>query len=70
MPKIDFCFSGWVRGCTVSVATDAEGKDVDVSQMDASELVDKLHNGELFISLADNLHNGKEEEIEIFDYEG
>lgn len=69
MPKIDFCFSGWVRGVEIKEATDVEGNKVDVSEMSSEVLADKLEAGELFISLADNLHNGKDEEVQIFDFE-
>lgn len=68
MPKIDFCFSGWVRGVEVSECTDARGKKVDVSKMDAGELAMKLEHGKLFISLADHLNLAKEE-IEITEFE-
>lgn len=69
MPKIDFCFSGWVRGAEIETATDCEGKKVDVSNMDSSVLASKLEKGELFISLGDYLYDNRENEIEIFDFE-
>jgi len=69
MPKIDFCFSGWVRGAEVETATDDKGKSVDVSKMDASELARKLSKGELFISLGDYLYDNHSNEIEMFDFE-
>jgi len=69
MPEIKFCFQGWVRGAEIKNVTDAEGELVDVSTMSPETLVQKLNNGELFISLADHLKDNIEEEIEIFDFE-
>ena len=70
MPQIDLCFSGWVRGAEVSKATDINGEAVDVSEMPAKELVEKLSTGKLFVTLGDYLYdNHREAEIEIFDYE-
>jgi hypothetical protein len=69
MPKIDFCFSGWVRGAHVSKATTPEGVEIDVSGLTSAELVSRLSKGELAISLADHLYES-DAEIEIFDYEG
>lgn len=69
MPKIDLCFSGWLRGVNVETATDHEGNTVDVSKMDSDELCNKLSNGELLVSLSDCMDNASDEEIEIFDFE-
>ena len=69
MPKIDFCFSGWVRGAEIKEATDAEGQTVDVSAMDGETLADKLQKGELLIALGDYLYDNKDSEIEITDFE-
>ena len=69
MPQIDFSFQGWVRGADVTDATNAQGEKVDVSNMDAKELAEKLEKGELFISLGDHLYDNKDSEIEIFDFE-
>lgn len=69
MPKIDFCFSGWVRGVNVTEATDDEGNTVDVSKMDAGDLARDLENGKLFISLGDYLYQNRKSEIELTDFE-
>lgn len=69
MPKIDFCFSGWVRGANISKATDVEGNTVDVSTMEAGELAMKLEHGKLFISLGDYLYESHKNEVELTDFE-
>jgi hypothetical protein len=68
MPKISFCFSGWVNGANIKQATDQNGKSVDVSTMSPSELSQKLTDGELFISLGDHLYANEDAEIEMFDF--
>lgn len=70
MPRIDFSFSGWVRGADVTECTDDQGNPVDVSEMDNEQLAELLEKGELFISLSECLDNCKDNEVEIFDYEG
>jgi hypothetical protein len=69
MPKIDFCFSGYVRGANVTEVTDANGKQVSVSDLDAKTLAKKLESGELFISLGDHLYENRKGEIELFDFD-
>lgn len=69
MPRISFSFSGWVSGANITQASDVEGNWVDVSEMSEAELVKKLANGELFISLGDHLYDSLDREIEIFDFE-
>ena len=69
MPKIDLCFSGWVRGVEVSKASNDNGEAVDVSNMEADELARKVEKGELFISLGDHLYEGDDEEVCLFDFE-
>jgi hypothetical protein len=68
-PVIDFCFSGWVRGATITEANNADGETVDVSTMPAEELAEKLECGELFIALGNYLYASRKNEIEIFDFE-
>jgi hypothetical protein len=68
-PKIDLCFSGWIRGVEVTQASNNKGKKVDVSKMSAKELVRKLIAGKLFVSLGDLLYEGDDEEVEMFDFE-
>mgnify|MGYP003332393566 CR=1 FL=1 len=69
MPKIDLCFSGWVRNAEVVKATTVDGKAVDVTDMESSELASKLRAGELFVSLAELLDETDDTEIELFDFE-
>lgn len=73
MPQIDFCFQGWVRGAEVNTATrlkdDGEIEIVDVRNMPAQELVDKLNKYELCVSLGDHLYDNKDASIEIHDFE-
>jgi hypothetical protein len=71
MPKIDFLFSGHVTGAEVTSALHvASMKTVDVSNMDPGELVAKLKDGTLAISLADCL-NGEYDDasVELTEYE-
>jgi len=70
MPKIDFSFSGWVRGAIITEATDTTtGNPVDVREMSGPELERKLDSGELCISLGDHLYENRKSEIEMFDFE-
>lgn len=69
MPRIDLCFSGWIRGANVETAMNpTNGASVDVSNMPASELIEKLTSGELCMSLADALDNTRSSEVELFDF--
>ena len=71
MPNVNFSFSGWVVDADVATATDANGEEVDVSEMAGKELADKLEAGDLFISLGDYLYGrNRKSEIEIFDFDG
>jgi hypothetical protein len=70
MPKIDFCFQGFVRGAEVTTVTNAEGEKVDVSKMTSVDLADGLDHGGLFLALGDYLYdNCKDVSIELFDFE-
>ena len=51
MAIISFDFSGWCR-VDITEALDEDGKEVDVSNMPAKELADKLNKGELLINFA------------------
>lgn len=68
MPKINFCFSGWINDANITTCANADGNQVDVSQMTPDELIQKLNSGELFLSLKESLNNSDSEEIEIFDF--
>ena len=70
MSNISFCFNGWINGVDCDTATDANGNEVDVSEMNPQELAGKLNKRELFVSLRDLLNKSEDEEIEIFDFEG
>lgn len=69
MPRVDFCFQGYVLGASVDKATDVNGKEVDVSKMNAKTLADKLEKGELFISLGDHLYEGRKNECKLHDFQ-
>jgi hypothetical protein len=70
MPRIDLCFSGWVRGVEVTEAMNvANFETVVVANMSPGELVGKLQSGELAISLKDCLEaDSKAGEIQLFDF--
>lgn len=70
MPKIDFCFSGWVRGAAVTKITTAAGNEQDVTGEDAESVAKNLEAGEYFISLGDYLYDNSHKcEIELFDFD-
>ena len=69
MPKIDFTFTGWVRGALITEAADTEGNKVDVSQMPPTELEQKLSAGDLTISLGTHLYESDKADIEMTDFE-
>ncbi len=66
MPKINFCFQGYINDVSLKFAFNAEGHSVNVTEMTDEELANKLTNGELFISLKDFLEQAQE--IELHDY--
>ena len=68
MPRLDFTFSGYVRGVEIDTATNAAGESVDVSKLSGEQLADKLERGELFISLGDHLYTNNKSEIELSDF--
>ena len=69
MPKIDLCFQGWLRGAIITEAAEtATGNKVDVREMSAHELTQKLDSGELCISLGEHLYESRKAEIEMFDF--
>ena len=70
MPKIDFNFSGFVRGAIIIEATEtATGNKVDVRNMSGPGLERKLNSGELCISLGDHLYDSRKTEVEMVDFE-
>jgi hypothetical protein len=66
MPKISFCFSGWVVGANIRSATDDQGNDVDVTGLTSKELVKKLKAGELIISLSSSLNDNDDYDTTFF----
>ena len=70
MPRIDFSFSGWVRGADIKEATDTKiMKVVDVSEMSAAELIAKIKNKEMIISFSEAYVDAHEVELDLFDME-
>lgn len=69
MPKMNFNFQGYIDGASITEASDVNGETVDVSEMSASELGQKLNAGDLFISLGDYLYESDDAEIEITAFE-
>ena len=69
MPKVDFCFSGYVRGAFVDTAVDINGKTVSVEDWTSKQLSKSLNSGKLFILLADHLYESCDTEVELFDFD-
>ena len=70
MSSISFTFSGYITSADIKNATDINGNLVDVEDMSDKELVKKLQNGDLFISLGNYLYeNHRRAEIKISDFE-
>jgi hypothetical protein len=63
MPIMSFEFSGWCRA-DITTVFDGE-KDIDVSNMPASELAKKLNDGTYVIPFADVYSNAGSVENEI-----
>lgn len=71
MPRINFCFQGWVNDTEITSAMNPEtGLAEDVSGLSAAELIAKLEKGELCFSFvtALSLENCRDREIELSDY--
>jgi len=72
MPKIDLCFSGWLRGVEIETAWKLEGtlgKDVDVSSYTSEQLAKALTEGTLSVCLRKILDDADDSNIEIFDFD-
>lgn len=71
MPKISFCFQGWISGAEVNTVIVTEtGKELDVRDVDIETLTENLQDGIWMISLGDYLYdNHNDSEIEIFNFE-
>ena len=53
MPILSFDFTGWCRSNIETVFDTKTLKDVDVSEMPANELVEKLNSGDYTLYFAD-----------------
>jgi hypothetical protein len=70
MPKVDFCFQGWVRGAEIKEVTITEtGNKLDVTDVDPQTLIANLDSGVWCISLGDYLYSNRKSEIEMHDFE-
>lgn len=75
MLKVNFRFSGWVRGAEINTAIggdDLSMKELDVSKLNANEVIAMLNSGKLTISFAklfDCLRENDDVEADMFDYE-
>ena len=69
MPKIDFNFSGYIRGADIIAVRDAEGTRIDVSKMNPERVTAGLNDGSFFISLGDFLYEGRKNEVVMEDFE-
>lgn len=74
MPAIDFNFSGYIRGASVTAVTVTEtGETLDVSDKTADEVATKLASKEWSIALGDFLYGDvndtNETSVEFDDFE-
>lgn len=78
MPKIDFNFQGYIRGADVEAVYEIiSGREVDVRNKSAKDVVAKLNDGTWSLALVDFLPGNFESqhvdiadsEIELHDYE-
>jgi len=70
MPRISLCFQGHVNGANIDTAIDSKtNQEVDVSGMSSEELIQKLDNGELAVSLTDAMNDCDNSGAELFDYD-
>ena len=68
MAILSFNFTGWCRADITKVLDVSSGKEIDVSQMPAQELADKLEKGELTINFVDVYAEAAAVENEICDF--
>lgn len=67
---ISFSFRGWVSAADVDrVTVTSTMKEIDVTDVDAHDIAEKLNSGEWMLSLGDHLYDNRRAEIEIFDFE-
>ena len=69
MPRISLCFQGWINGADIETCVDLKSNVIDVSEMSATELIQKIKAGDLFLSLHDALESAEDSETELHDYE-
>ncbi len=69
MPKIDFSFTGNVMGAEVKTVQDVRGVIINVADMSADIVAEKLESGEWFICLDDYISDNSDgAEIQISDF--
>ena len=68
MAILTFNFTGWCRSNITKAFDIANGKYIDVSQMPAQELADKIEKGELTINFVDVYAEAEEVENEMCDF--
>jgi hypothetical protein len=68
MAILSFNFTGWCRADIAKVFDVSIGKEIDVSQMPAQELADKLNKGVYSINFADTYAEAVKVENEICDF--
>ena len=71
MPRIGFCFSGYVNGANVTtVRVNKTGQTLDVSHRLTTEIVANLQSGRWSIVLGDFLYSNRDDaEIEFSDFQ-
>lgn len=70
MPRIDFCFQGWVRDTDIEIVMNVkDGFKVDVSRLSAEVVVSNLASGVWALDFCQAYQNGNKVECEIDDYE-
>ena len=70
MPDISFSFTGWVSAARVTkVLVIKSILEIDVSDVNANELADKLNSGEWAISLSEHLDDNRSSEVGLCDFE-
>jgi hypothetical protein len=68
MAILSFNFTGWCRSNITKAFDIANEKHIDVSQMPAQELADKIEKGELTISFVDVYAEAEEVGNEMCDF--
>lgn len=69
MPTIGFCFQGWVRIDLNTVQEVETGDNIDISNMSAKELAEKLKSGIYSIDLVESLRDCDDSNVELHDFD-